>query len=107
MKYCKHCQEELPLSHRGLQCKVCKNGLDRYNLDRLDQIKLFESQNGKCKLCEKNVYMFNGNRYNSGYIDHDHSNGKVRGILCHPCNSSLGYLEKYISLDKIKSYMVT
>ena len=27
-------------------------------------------------------------------VDHDHSNGKYRGILCVPCNNGLGIYEK-------------
>ena len=33
-------------------------------------------------------------------IDHNHSTGNIRGILCHPCNTSLGLLEE--STDKMK-----
>jgi hypothetical protein len=43
MRCCKHCNEELSENRKGLACVTCKNGLDRYNLNKLQQIELYES----------------------------------------------------------------
>lgn len=107
MKKCKHCGvSDQDHSFIGNQCRTCKNGLDRYDMTRLDQIALYESQNGKCALCDKSVNLFSRRTGNSGYIDHDRTTGKVRAILCHPCNTSLGYIENNLSLNKLKEYLL-
>lgn len=104
---CKYCSIELGKSRNGFSCQTCRNGLARYNMNRLDMLKLYESQNGKCALCNKNVLMFDRRKSYSGYIDHDHQTGKVRAILCHPCNTSIGYLEREkIDLYKVKEYIL-
>ena len=51
----------------------------------------FEQQNGRCAICGGT-----GERVHKGvksglYIDHDHDTGKIRGLLCHDCNSGLGH----------------
>jgi len=106
MKNCKHCGVDLStVARNGFQCKTCKNGLDRYGLNKTAQLELHESQNGKCKLCDKEVEMFIGNKSNSGYIDHCHKTGKVRAILCHPCNTSIGYIENHLDMDRVQDYI--
>ena len=102
---CKHCKIELGESRNGFECQTCRNGIARYGLNRLDQIALYEAQNGKCALCEKPVVLFNRRKAHSGYIDHDHKTGKVRAILCHPCNTALGYIETHLNLEKVKRYI--
>jgi hypothetical protein len=37
-------------------------------------------------------------------IDHDHDTGAIRGILCHPCNASLGLLEE--STERMKQLIL-
>lgn len=49
---------------------------------------LLESQHGVCALCRR--------ADKSGYalaVDHDHKDGRVRGLLCGQCNRALGLLE--------------
>lgn len=44
------------------------------------------SQNGVCAICKKPETIFNGNLA----VDHCHTSGKVRGLLCSKCNTMLG-----------------
>ena len=105
MKKCKHCSIELPKKHVGSQCATCKNGLGRYNMNRLDMISMHESQNKQCALCSKEVELFSRRKKDSGFIDHCHKTGKVRAILCLPCNTAIGYIEKHnISLESLKEH---
>ncbi len=64
-----------------------------YGLTLAEYDHMFDMQYGKCKIC-------NGvnNDKRRLYIDHDHKTGKVRGLLCHRCNSLLGYVNDAIDL---------
>lgn len=107
MKICSKCGYEFEKKSHGSICSVCKNGLTRYGLNRKQQMKLLEDQNCQCALCDKPITLHNRRLdYKiTGNIDHCHKTNKVRGILCHPCNVALGYLEdRNIDLDKIKKY---
>ncbi len=100
-KTCKHCSTEHTL--RGAACRVCKDGIFRYRMNRLDQIKLYEDQAKKCKLCDIEVTMFDGHR--GGFIDHNHETGEVRGILCNRCNTVVGGLESHSNIKKLLEYI--
>lgn len=66
--------------------KVRKNTLKRrYNLTEEEYQNLLDSQNGTCAICKEIPVRF--------VIDHDHSSGKVRGLLCDNCNLSVGWYE--------------
>ena len=102
MKKCKHCNTEHSL--RGTVCRVCKDGLYRYNMTRNDMLALYESQGCKCALCDKELKMFVGRA--GGFIDHCHTTGKVRSILCNRCNTVVGGLENTeIPLNRLLKYL--
>lgn len=46
---------------------------------------LLKAQGGGCAVCGKKVKLD---------VDHNHKTGKVRGLLCRPCNMSLGLLKE-------------
>ena len=103
MKRCKHCGEEFDI--RGYSCRVCKNGLYRYNLTRIDMIQLHEQQDKKCVLCRVPIDLFQGNSTLSGNVDHCHYSNRVRGILCFECNKCLGQIESRIDHSDVLSYI--
>jgi len=71
-----------------------------YNLTLEEFNQMYELQNGKCYLCEKPI---SGKEVK---IDHNHSTGKVRKLLCHNCNTSLGLLNEDIKLfEKCIDYL--
>lgn len=56
-----------------------------------DRSKLFKEQNGCCAIC--NIPESQLNRVL--FVDHNHTNGQIRGLLCDKCNTGIGmFLEK-------------
>jgi hypothetical protein len=63
--------------------------LKRYNLTQDSYDKLVERSSGLCEICKDRPIQD---------IDHCHSSGEVRGLLCGPCNRSLGGFQDNIGI---------
>ena len=79
-------------------CKLCvRDNNIRRNYAGMnsmeDYYKILESQNGVCAICKKqsNKRSNNGKTIKALAVDHCHKTGKVRGLLCDKCNTSLGH----------------
>jgi hypothetical protein len=72
----------------------------RYGITTADYDRMFEEQGGVCKLCNRNPH-----KKTRLSVDHSHSTGFVRGLLCIPCNRSLGLLEDPIWRQKADAYL--
>lgn len=59
----------------------------KYDLTREQYLKMFSDQSFQCAVCSGEVVPFTRN----AHVDHCHTTGKVRGILCKPCNQGLGF----------------
>ena len=118
-------------THQRLQpqCKTCateltkqwreSNSLERlkdlylqnkYNITYEDWLRMIDSQNRSCKICERSLDCSLGNekiKPNSAVVDHCHSTGRVRGILCNECNRGLGYFkDNAIALAAASNYLL-
>lgn len=62
---------------------------ERYGLTKSDFEAMWTAQEGRCGICGKELHRTGMKSCN---IDHDHSNGIVRGLLCRACNSGIGLL---------------
>lgn len=84
---CKKCWAESCMSyHRDnrderLEAARSRYYKTKYNLTTEEATELKESSSG-CEVCGSNPVV----------IDHCHSSGKVRGLLCNKCNQALGSL---------------
>lgn len=53
----------------------------RYGLSQDEYQALVARQSGLCALCDQPRALV---------VDHDHASGRIRGLLCRPCNTALG-----------------
>jgi hypothetical protein len=71
----------------------------KYGITQNDYDNMLLLQNNKCAICNRDM-----NDYGKVFcVDHNHSTGKVRGLLCDPCNYGLGFYEKH--KDKYIAYL--
>lgn len=130
MKWCSRCKEVKPASitvfHRrarsgdGLHgwCKSCMNSRSRpkqwhqsprgkqmlkssrlrlrYGISADDYEKMFMQQEGRCASCNTQSQRL--------VVDHCHTTGLVRGLLCVTCNLLAGHLESG-RMDSVVTYL--
>jgi len=65
----------------------------KYNLSKDNISKILLNQNNLCLICDKDLSRLSNREI---HIDHNHSTGKVRGILCSSCNKGLGFFKDNI-----------
>jgi hypothetical protein len=63
----------------------------KYGITLAERDVMYNAQNGRCAIC--------GEQHNVLCVDHDHSTGKIRELLCKKCNRKLGMLE--YDMDRI------
>jgi len=57
-----------------------------YGLTKEQWFGLFERQGNRCGCCGRTEPASK----RGWHVDHDHTTGKVRGIVCHGCNMMIG-----------------
>ncbi len=76
-------------THKG------KNALWKAQLKRIwhltpdDYVAMLTRQNLRCAICNRDK-CGSGKRFS---VDHCHTSGKIRGLLCMRCNRALGWFE--------------
>lgn len=63
--------------------------LRNYGMTKDDYARLLEKQGGVCAICRRTPSSSVRKRL---AVDHNHTTGKVRGLLCEPCNHGIGKL---------------
>ena len=64
-----------------------------YGIDKTEWLNLLGKQDNCCAICKET-----SDDLRFFHTDHDHSNGKVRGLLCKNCNTVLGHAKDNIEI---------
>lgn len=74
-----------------------RNPYKRYNLTLSEYEQMLSEQQELCAACgqpEKGRSTRNTSKTSALSVDHCHTTGKVRGLLCRKCNMALGLLDE-------------
>lgn len=76
------------------------NLLRQYGISLEDYESLAVSQGNLCKICQNPETILLRGKVMPLAVDHNHTSGKVRGLLCLHCNQGLGHFKDSIELLK-------
>jgi hypothetical protein len=79
-----------------------------YDITPEKYIEMLTTQNGVCDICGEKEMVINGKsgKIRDLAIDHCHATGKVRALLCNPCNTAIGLLkDNPATLRKAADYL--
>ena len=108
-RYCRYGHDKQLVGQNSQRaCKMCAKLRSRkdclmheYGLTLEQWQQMFDEQSGCCLLCGKHQSELK----RILQVDHDHITGKVRGLLCSPCNVQLGWLENKEFCAKASIYL--
>lgn len=102
-KPCKHCSVLVqPNSPSHMFCgQPCADTgyttaylMRNYGIDSARYTQMLDEQDHRCKICSGEGFVMNKEHHKLKLVvDHCHSTGRVRGLLCHNCNRALGLLK--------------
>lgn len=77
----------------------------KYGIKEHEYKRLVKNQGGVCFICLRDPRTFTTKRYRHNLcVDHDHTTGEIRGLLCKHCNSMISRW-LHDDVDKIKRVM--
>ncbi len=112
--YNKNYKEKNPEKYREINSTYYRNNKDKfkksvesarikrlYNItpEQLEQMKI--AQDNLCAICGQSFV----SKYGM-HIDHSHSTGKVRALLCRHCNIAIGmFKDNFLVIEKALAYL--
>ena len=99
LRICIKCNKERQFSGMAFKRKICYDCkatatleyslINSYGITLKEYNDLLIKQDYKCSICLKNKKLV---------VDHCHTTGKVRGLLCSKCNTGLGFFDDSVDL---------
>ena len=75
----------------------------KYGLSPGEYDQMLEEQQWACAICRRPHKKRPSRKWGRAQlaVDHDHRTGKVRGLLCNPCNTALGFLNDSVAVLRL------
>ena len=72
----------------------------KYGIESDEFVGMYEDQGGQCVICSIDVDLYapDDRKANVAHVDHCHTTGKIRALLCHQCNVGIGALTEDIEV---------
>ena len=87
--------------------RQCDNQFQRsYGITREQRDLMFAEQDGDCKCCGRRMTL-ESHQPHSAHVDHCHTTGEVKSLLCAACNKAAGLLgESHEIALKLAAYLL-
>lgn len=82
--YCRRCDKGKPWRANPEEI-AARRRWRQYGLSSAEYEIMVQAQGGRCLICQQTPA--------SLVVDHDHESGAVRGLLCHGCNTAMGFMK--------------
>jgi|HigsolmetaAR201D_1030396.scaffolds.fasta_scaffold07156_2 Recombination endonuclease VII. len=82
------CEANPERAKENARRRLLRFRLKQYGLTVEDYERMVAEQGNACAICRSFEI---GRKGRTWLVDHDHQTGKVRGLLCHPCNAAIGF----------------
>lgn len=63
--------------------------------------QLLDLQGGKCAICGIDASELK----RAIDVEHCHQTGRIRGLICRRCNNAIGWIERVMTLDELKTFL--
>jgi len=85
--------------NRSNENRISTHLMVQYGVTLVEYNALLLEQKGVCAICGNEQKLTYG-RHKKGRlcIDHNHSTGIIRGLLCHNCNAAIGLMKENIEI---------
>lgn len=95
---CRECKRLYAINYRANVKHKLYRRLKKFSLTVEEYNELWARTDGKCYICNLPETKIVMNNAIDIAIDHCHITGKVRGLLCHYCNTGIGHFKDDIEL---------
>jgi hypothetical protein len=106
--WCKDCtkrKERDRVARQPMEQRKEKWLRHKYGITFTDFKNIYDKQDGVCCICSRKLIIFeDASSTHKACLDHCHTTGVIRGILCNHCNRALGLFED--DIDSLKEAIV-